>query len=630
MSDGTEQQSTPIGNDLDAAFAAFHEALSIAESIDAKDLIAQLHRSLAEAYELKGNLDQAYTHFKKYHEVERQVFNEESDKKLKNLQVVHQVEQTKRDAELQKTKADQLAELDKIKTRFFANLSHEFRTPLTLIIAPLQDQLDRPDKDILRPKAEVMLRSASRLLTLINELLDLSKLEEGKLKLRASEADIVFFLNGIFQSFESLAEQKGLAMHFETNVSELIGFFDRDKLEKIFSNLCSNAFKFTKEGSVGVRLEAESDAQRRLRIVIEDTGIGIPAEQQKNIFDRFYQIESSYARRYQGTGIGLALVKELVDLHHGTISLESTDGNGTRFTVELPTAREAYADDERVESVEELKKVVYVATEKKRVKKKDAKSKATKKAATHDVVLIVEDNPDVRAYIAEQLEAFQVVEAENGTLGIERAKEMIPDLIVSDVMMPEKSGYELCTELKSNLATNHIPIILLTAKGSIESKVKGLDIGADDYLTKPFNAKELKARVKNLIEQRKRVQSHYQGALQLPDVSRSDLEKENPFLAQATSVVEAHLGDESYSVEQFAYDVFLSRSQLHRKFVALTGGSPSDFIRAVRLRCAAERLRKGDKSVSQVAFEVGFGSNKSYFSKCFKEQFGKLPSEFSA
>ncbi len=630
MSDGIAQQSTPIENNLDAAFAAFHEALTIAEAIDAKDLIAQLHRSLAEAYELSGDIERAYSHFKKFHEVERQVFNEESDKKLKNLQVVHQVEQTKRDAELQKTKAEHLSELDKIKTRFFANLSHEFRTPLTLIIAPLQDQLDHPDKDVLRPKAEVMLRSASRLLTLINELLDLSKLEDGKLKLRVSEGDIVFFLNGIFQSFESLAEQKGLAMRFETNVSELVGFFDRDKLEKIFSNLCSNAFKFTKEGSVGVRLEAEGSAQKRLRVVIEDTGIGIPAEQQQNIFDRFYQVESSYARRYQGTGIGLALVKELIELHRGTISVESEEGKGARFTIELPIAREAYSNDERAEAVEEIKEGVRIAIEKKRVKKKDDKSKAVKKASSCDVVLIVEDNPDVCAYIAEQLEEFQVIKAENGALGVERAKEIVPDLIVSDVMMPEKSGYELCAELKSNLATNHIPIILLTAKGSMESKVKGLDIGADDYLTKPFNARELRARVKNLIEQRKRVQSHYQSSIQHSETSRSNIENQNPFLAQATSVIEAHLGDESYSVEQFAYDLFLSRSQLHRKFVALTGGSPSDFIRAVRLRCAAEMLRKGDKSISQVAFEVGFGSNKSYFSKCFKEQFGKLPSEFSA
>ncbi|MFQ3609840.1 MAG: HAMP domain-containing sensor histidine kinase, partial [Chloroherpetonaceae bacterium] len=382
MSDGIEQQSAPIENDLDAAFAAFHEALTIAEAIDAKDLIAQLHRSLAEAYELKGDVAEAYAHFKKYHEVERQVFNEESDKKLKNLQVVHQVEQTKRDAELQKTKAEQLAELDKIKTRFFANLSHEFRTPLTLIIAPLQDQLDHPDKDVLRPKAEVMLRSASRLLTLINELLDLSKLEEGKLKLRVGEGDVVFFLNGIFQSFESLAEQKGLSMRFETNVSELVGFFDRDKLEKIFSNLCSNAFKFTKEGSVKVRLEVEGSAQKRLRVVIEDTGIGIPAEQQKNIFDRFYQVENSYARRYQGTGIGLALVKELVELHHGTIALESEEGKGTRFTIEFPIAKEAYTADEFAEALEEFKSEIPVAIEKKGVKKKASKPKVAKKAAT--------------------------------------------------------------------------------------------------------------------------------------------------------------------------------------------------------------------------------------------------------
>lgn len=628
MSDGISKQPAPIENDLDAAFAAFLEALAIAEELDAKDLIAQLHRSLAEAYELKGDIAQAYSHFKTFHEVERQMFNEESDKKLKNLQVVHQVEQTKRDAELQKAKAEQLAELDKIKTRFFANLSHEFRTPLTLIIAPLQDQLDRPDEDVLRSKADVMLRSASRLLALINELLDLSKLEDGKLKLRASKGDVVFFLNGVFQTFESLAQQKGLSMRFETNVSELVGFFDRDKLEKIFSNLCSNAFKFTKKGAVSARLIADDSSQKRLRIIIEDTGIGIPAEQQKNIFDRFYQVESSYARRYQGTGIGLALVKELIELHHGTISVESAEGKGTRFTIELPIAKEAYSNDELAETVEEIKAEWRGATEKKGAKKKGAKPKAAKTQTSGEVVLIVEDNPDVRAYIAEQLEGFQVVEAENGALGIERAKELVPDLIVSDVMMPEKSGYELCAELKSELATNHIPIILLTAKGSIESKVKGLDIGADDYLTKPFSAKELNARVSNLIEQRKRLQSHYQATLQQPNASRSD-DRQNPFLAQATKAVEAHLGDESYSVERLAYDVFLSRSQLHRKFVALTGGSPSDFIRAVRLRCAAEMLQKGDKSVSQVAFEVGFGNNKSYFSKCFKARFGKLPSEFS-
>ncbi|MFQ3598906.1 MAG: tetratricopeptide repeat protein [Chloroherpetonaceae bacterium] len=610
----------------DTARALHHleKALNAAEEIQAKKLLPELYKSLAEAHKHLGAFEQSLNFFERYIAAEHEVFNEKSDERFKKLQVVYQVDQTKRDAEREKQK---LLEIDKIKSRFFANISHEFRTPLTLILGQLADLEALEQNQMKKNKLSVIRRSSSRLLSLINELLDLSKLEAKELRISLSHKELVSFVKGILFAFESIAQPKGIKIEFSSDAKLLQAWIDADKLEKILSNLFANAFKFTKHGKVTCRLSLLP--KHRVRIAISDTGIGIPKAQLKHVFDRFYQVDNAYARSHQGTGIGLALVKELVELHKGKIEVQSDVEKGSTFTIELPISREAFP-----ESVAQA--VADVVEEQKIKSKEKPKQKLKPKRTTNvqnqssEIVLVVEDNDDMRAFITEKLSLYRVIEATNGAEGLQKAKATLPDLIISDVMMPEMDGYTLCEKIKTDDATNHIPLILLTAKGSSESKIQGYEFGADDYLLKPFNSRELQARVKNMIVQRKKLRETFLKSIRLQGSAESLSESsvvQSPFIQKAESFVIAHLQDETYGASELAHDVCLSLSQVQRKFKQLTGKNPTEFIRAIRLKKAAEFLRQKKGNVSEAAYSCGFGSG-AYFSTAFKKQFGKSPAHF--
>ena len=560
---------------------------------------------------------------------------------------------TRHHLEMTQLEAKTLRDVDQMKSRFFANISHEFRTPLTLILGPVQkwktlaesqDSTTRQDTGdglqtlmpVLSKDMTMAERNAQRLLRLINQLLDLSKIEAGGMKLQAAPGNIVPFVKGIAQSFQSSAGRRNVRLTVEAPEDAIEMYFDRDKMEKILTNLLSNAFKFTPEGGEGrVALTPSfghpspigkgDGGEGVVEITVRDTGIGIPSDQVDKIFDRFYQVDGSQTREQEGTGIGLALTKELVELHHGTISVTSELGKGIEFVVRLPLGKSHLKEDEVVEETTVIheppvKVETPVPVEGSQVGVDMADGKGP-------IVLVVEDNADVRAYIREYLvPTYQVVEARDGAEGVEKAKESIPDLIISDVMMPKMDGYELCKTLKLDEKTSHVPIILLTAKAGQENKIEGLETGADAYLTKPFDAKELLVRIKNLIDLRRKLREKFSVGQVLKPGEIAVTSIDDAFLRKVMGAVEARLSDENFSVEDLAREVAMSRSQLHRKLTALTNQSPSDFIRYMRLHRAMDLLKKNAGTVSETAYVVGF-SGVSYFSKCFQEQFGLLPSE---
>jgi signal transduction histidine kinase/DNA-binding response OmpR family regulator len=537
---------------------------------------------------------------------------------LKRIQARHQ-------RELEQVEYNKLKELDELKSRFFADISHEFRTPLTLILGPMDKLLaEQPQEEHAR-QFHLVKRNAQRLLNLINQLLDLSKLEAGKMQLEQTRADIIPLLRGLAHSFESLVESKKIALHFSSALPHAFLDFDRDKMEQIIANLISNAIKFTPAGGT-VHLEVQAAADgRQLQIEVRDTGPGIPAEHLPRVFERFHQAAETAPGGELGSGIGLALAKELAELHGGSISASNIQGGGACFRLLLPYPA---ADEQPTASFAEagslsLGSVVLNATSQVVLAPKLPQT-ASAEAAT---LLLVEDNADMRAFIREALtDQYQVIEAADGQEGIAMALEHIPDLIISDVMMPRVDGLELCGALKSDERSSHIPIVLLTAKADIESRLAGLERGADDYLAKPFNRDELLLRTRNLLESRRRLRERY-ASLQPPEPAQEkDLQIEDAFLLKVRGILEAHLSDTEFEIDQLSRALGMSRSQLFRKIKALTGQSPSIFIRKVRLQRGRELLLTTEMNVSEVAYEVGF-STPGYFSDAFVEAFGVRPSQ---
>jgi signal transduction histidine kinase/DNA-binding response OmpR family regulator len=550
--------------------------------------------------------------------------------------------------ELEHLQSEKLQEIDRVKSRFFANISHEFRTPLTLILGPLEKLLAENVQEPVKKQYRLMLRNGRRLLRLINQLLDLARLEAGSMSLKARPENLVQLLKGIVLSFSSLAERKQITLKFEASEHSISAYVDRDKLEKIVSNLLSNAFKFTPEGgAVTVAVGRSSSTQLQsppasataaanfVHITVKDTGIGIPPEKLPHIFDRFYQADDSYTREQEGSGIGLALTKELVELHHGEIQVTSEIGKGSTFTVRLPLRKE-HLKPEEIEArgkeqgaidQDAITPVIQPSID----PSIQAQATSDQRPATSDqpVLLIVEDNADVRDYICDYLEAdYQIIEAIDGEDGLVKSIEKIPDLIISDVMMPKMDGYELCRKLKTDERTSHIPVILLTARAGGESKVEGLETGADDYIIKPFDAHELQVRVKNLIEQRRRLRERFRKEMILEPKEFAVTSMDEQFLQKAMAVVEQNLSDAEFSTDEFARRVAMSRSQLHRKLHALTGQSTHEFIRTYRLKRAAQLLQHHAGTVSEICYDVGFNS-LSHFAKAFREQFGQSPSEYA-
>lgn len=516
----------------------------------------------------------------------------------------------------------QLEEATHAKLVFFTNISHDFRTPLTLVADPVEHLL--ADKTLSDDQHRMLLlvqRNVNILLRLVNQILDFRKYENGKMEYTPVPVDILSSFKGWNESFLAAARKKHIHFSFDnmpdTNYHTLA---DVEKLERIYFNLLSNAFKFTPEnGKVTVRLSAlTKEDDRWIRFTVSNTGSMISAEHIRNIFDRFYKIDMHHA----GSGIGLALVKAFVEMHGGTISVESDEKQGTVFTVDLPVrtcaCETSSLEESPVSSVSEASSLNdALPIEEEELEKNYDSSKPS--------VLIIDDNVDIRSYVHGLLHTdYTVIEAADGSEGIRKAMKYVPDLIISDVMMPGIDGIECCRRLKSELQTCHIPVILLTACSLDEQKIQGYDDGADSYISKPFSSQLLLARVRNLIDSHRRLKQFFGGGQALAKEDVCDMDKD--FVEKFKTLIDAKMGDSGLNVEDLGKEMGLSRVQLYRKIKSLTNYSPNELLRIARLKRAASLLASSDMTVAEIGYEVGF-SSPSYFAKCYKEQFGESPTD---
>ena len=539
------------------------------------------------------------------------------DKTLQEMKMLKQAEKAR---ELSETN-EKLKELDALKSNFFANISHEFRTPLT-VISGMTDQIEKaPDKWVDKG-VKMIRRNTDSLLEMVNQILELRKLESGKMSLKLERGEVLHFISYLVESFQSLAESRNIELQLQTDISRLIMDYDPEKLQRILYNLLGNAIKFTPPGGQ-VFLIVNSD-EEHLFLQVKDTGVGMKEEHMSRIFDRYFSLEAVDARKDMGTGIGLSLVKELVKLMAGEIQVDSREGSGTTFLVKLPLRTDGVVDfdpETPQQAASPLRPAVKGLTP-----TAPMVSSAAGEEADSDLpqLLIVEDNLDVAQYLVACLEdRYQLFLAADGREGINLAIEKVPDIIISDVMMPEKNGYELCDTLKKDERTSHIPIILLTAKADIESKISGLEKGADAYLAKPFNRDELYVRLNKLLELRRKLQEKYSNLEEQP----TPVSLEDEFITRVRSEIEQNLDDEFFGIPELCQSIGMSRAQLHRKLKALTGKSTSHYVRSIRLYHARNILLNSDLNIAQVAFEVGF-SDPKYFSRVFNEEYGITPKAF--
>jgi len=482
----------------------------------------------------------------------------------------------------------------------------------------------------------MIIRNGESLLKLVNEMLDLSKLESGKMSLQLVQGDVIIFLRYLVESFHSLGESQKKQLHFLSEIDSLYTAYDPEKMRQIISNLLSNALKFTPEkGNIYISVNESSlpgkEDQSLLVIKVKDTGIGIPEDQMQYIFDRFYQSDNSHTRMAEGKGIGLALTKELVKLMEGEISVKSPPtgtNKGSEFTIMLPFKRLAIAEPGIA-----YPGLKYIPQQKINGTTENKNEFIDENANSEKpLILLVEDNADVVAYTASCLPDYRLAVGKDGMEGLEIATDTIPDLIITDVMMPLMDGFELCHKLRNDERTSHIPIIMLTAKADMASKMEGLERGADVYLEKPFYREELLLRIKKLLELRKHLQQHYLKKAGLTDkpvtiLTLFDDKIEDAFVRKVREAVEVHLADFNFTVEQLCKYIFMSHSQLHRKLEALTGCSPNKFIRIIRLNKSKELLRTSDNSISSIAFECGY-NDPAYFSRVFKQEHNVTPQEW--
>lgn len=657
-------------NQLDSAEAVYFKALEMAQQMGVNKRVIDLYGRLANLYKTKNNFPLAYDYLDRYWVLKDSIEGQEAANELSRLQAQYESEKKgneisklqnqnrvnlilrnafalgsvvtlifafllyrffrfrqKKNLELIEAKDQQtrqLEEVNTLKSRFLANLSHEFRTPLTLILGPseqlLADKPDGPEKQQL----SWIYNNSRKLLKLINQLLDLSKVEAGKLDLKATQMDLVQFCRYIISAFDSLAEQKGIRVTVEAPAEQIYLYFDPEKLEQVLNNLVNNAMKFTEEGQIQLRLETVVRAGREYaEITLSDSGSGIHVHHLPHIFDRFYQASQDTPSALEGTGIGLALTKELIELHSGIIEVESQLGLGTRFRIYLPLGRDHLQDEEIT-----LSKTDWVSRDP--ILPLPEPTPAPDPAADGEeglpLVLVLDDNQDMLDYLQVQLQGdFRILKAQTGETALEIAGAELPDLIISDVMMPGMSGYEFCTRIKNDPATDHIPVILLTARTGESYKIRGLEIQADDYIQKPFNRNELSVRITNLITNRKRLQKRFQeiSLLQVPEVTENP--REAQFLEQLFQVLEAHLNDPQLDVNTLGKAVGLSKSQLNRKTKAILDKSPNQLIRSYRLERARQLIKSTDFTLAEIAYDVGF-SSPAYFSKCFHDEFGFPPS----
>lgn len=543
--------------------------------------------------------------------------------------MIQQREKLKYTLEHERQEMQRIHELDMMKVKFFTNVSHEFRTPLTLILTPIERLLSKSTDPEQLALFQLVHRNGRRLMNLVNQLLDFKKLEAQQTKFSPAQGDIIAFLRDTVASFSDLSERKNIALTFHSAKARLETLFDHDKLEKIMFNLLGNAFKFTLEnGFVSVNVaQVTEDGEAFLQIEVRDSGIGIPQNKLDNIFEPFFQTDVPKSIVNQGSGIGLAITKEFLKIHGGRIAVDSEVGRGSSFKVMLPL-REMPVE-EVIEPAAEMS-MSQSETPPLPAATADAGEEEGIETAKKKSLLLIEDNDDFRFYLRDNLKfLYTIHEASNGADGWRLVLSEQPDLVVSDIMMPEMSGIELCAKIKADTRVSHIPIILLTARSSEEQRVEGFKTGADDYITKPFNFEILEARIDNLLRQREKFQKTFRKTL---DVKSSELQitpLDVKFIDKAVKVVEANISSPNFSIEDLGMELGISRAYVFKKILALTGKTPLEFIRTLRLQHAAQLLGKSQLSVREVAYKVGF-NNPKYFAKYFKEQYQILPSEYAA
>lgn len=532
--------------------------------------------------------------------------------------------------------------LNEKKIQFFTNISHEFRTPLTLILNPLEDIISNKEINLsksVKEKHKIIHKNTTRLTRLIDELMDFRRLQFDKISVKASQINAVGFVKEIVSYFEEEASQRNIILSVESDSEDLIIWADSSMLEKIIFNILSNAFKATPDnGAVTVEvyrcnnqvlfpLISEEKQFPAIEIRVGDTGSGIKKEEINSVFERFYQIKEMHKQYYGGTGIGLEVVRSFIDLHKGKIEVESKEGIGTKFKVFIPlnnthfdTSQLILTQDEHLIQKEKLKpnEIGKIST--------DFETESEFKT-NRNTLLIVEDNQELRNYLKEELKNdYVVIEAVNGKEGLEMANKIIPDIIISDIIMPEINGYEFCSYIKQDIKTSHIPLLMLTAKAMNDDWVKGIDSGADVYLLKPFDMKVLRSQLKQLVSSRQILFNKYFNDISKVNLSQHTTSLDKEFILNVLQYINKNISDPDLNVENIAEELFLSRSQLYRKIKALTGETANEFLRKIRLERAKQIIENSDESISEISYKVGF-SSPSYFSKCFKSHFGVLPTE---
>jgi len=548
-----------------------------------------------------------------------------SNKKLEsqNIAINKQKEELSEQRDQLIVLSKNLEEATQAKLVFFTNISHEFRTPLTLILGPL----DSLEKEALSTEGkrliQLMRKNVHVLLKLIDQIIDFRRYENGKMQMYFTFTDLKLFVSQICDSFIEFGKKKHIHFSFKASDEDYTLWFDSDKMEKICYNLLSNAFKFTAEnGRIDVHLsKIRVNNETFAQLTVSDNGVGISEHHARNIFDRFYKVDN----RASGSGIGLHLTRMLVEMHNGNIGIKSEEGKGSIFTLEIPfkqkeipvveqyptlSSASVTKDDLLIlESEEDISETVNLQTEK-------------------PLVLIVEDNADVRTYIKSLLlDSFEIIEAPNGQIGLFKAMKYVPELIISDVSMDVMDGFELCKQIKENLSTSHIPVILLTALTQDEQRTIGFESGADAYIPKPFNESLLKIRVRKIIENREKVKAYFQKNLTFGERKENVAEIDNSFITRFRKIIEDKLIDNDLNVDEIGKSMGLSRVQLYRKIKSLTNYAPNELVRIIRLKASEQLLIKTEKTISEVAYESGF-SSPSYFTKCFKEYFNESPTDF--
>ena len=512
--------------------------------------------------------------------------------------------------------AKQLHDLDLMKIKFFTNISHEFRTPLTLILTPIERLLKSSADPTTSKHYQMIHRNARRLLTLVNQLLDFRKMEANQHRLSLATGDLVDFIKSITESFSDLSEDRHVRLHFHSNMTEFLTLFDRDKVEKIMFNLLSNAFKFTHSGGkvdVSVKDVAYREDVHTIRISVEDTGIGIPHERQNDVFNRFFQVDTKSSQNLNhGSGIGLSITREFVEMHEGKVWVESEVDKGSTFSFELP-----------------MKKLTEYMEPHDVINDMEGSDEPLIHQDDNATIMLVDDNSDFRFYLRDNLkEIYNIYEAPNGKEAWKKILNNLPDLIVTDIMMPELNGVDLCKKVKSDPRTAHIPVILLTAHYSDDQKLEGFEAGAIEYITKPFNFEILVQTIRSAIQLQKLIHAQEHRVEAKPkQIEITSLDEK--FITKALDIVEANISNANFSVQELSSEMAVSRGQLYKKVLELTGKTPIEFIREVRIKRAAALLEKSQLNVAEVAYTVGF-NNPKYFTKYFKKAYKMLPSKYAA